>query len=222
MANAHTSLRHRNSCVNTHSGNSNLDNRDVLDANRENQEGMIGKTFEGNVFTVPQTKDMLTSVFDLSTRKSLFDIFTLSVMALQIILFLFLPTSTSRWLFLGLFTFFRLAYNCGLGLLLKMQSDKKILVNWAKKKKLFEKKDSKLSEFFKRELSSKMGDDYHFESVPVEFNTWLLFRELVDLILLNDFTSYTCFALANFNIPEHSSFIVHVLRWAGGLFLFLV
>ncbi|CAG8523447.1 3410_t:CDS:2, partial [Paraglomus occultum] len=57
-------------------------------------------------------------------------------------------------------------------------------------------------------------------SVPVEFNTWLLFRELVDLILLNDFTSYICFALANFNIPEHSSFIVHVLRWAGGLFLF--
>jgi len=53
------------------------------------------------VFIVPQTKDMLTSVFDPSARKSLFDIFTLSVMALQIILFLFLPTSTSRWLFVG-------------------------------------------------------------------------------------------------------------------------
>src|SRR6185436_13003930 len=87
------------------------------------------------VFIVPQTKDMLTSVFDPSTRKSLFDILTLSVMAFQITLFLFLPTSTSRWLFLGLFVFFRLAYNCGLGLLLKMQSDKQALVNWAKKKK---------------------------------------------------------------------------------------
>ena len=115
------------------------------------------------VFIVPQTKDMLTSVFDPSARKSLFDILTLSVMALQIILFLFLPTSTSRWLFLGLFIFFRLAYNFGLGLLLKMQSDKKALVNWVKRKKLFKKEGSELSEFFKRELSVKMGDDYHFE-----------------------------------------------------------
>jgi len=31
------------------------------------------------VFIVPQTKDMLTSVFDPSARKSLFDILTLSV-----------------------------------------------------------------------------------------------------------------------------------------------
>ncbi|CAG8545312.1 3933_t:CDS:2 [Paraglomus brasilianum] len=163
MADAHTTLRHRNSCVSTHSSNSDLGNGDALDANKESQQGVIGKTFEGGVFIVPQTKDMLTSVFDPSTRKSLFDILTLSVMALQIILFLFLPTSISRWLFLDLFIFFRLAYNCGLGLLLKMQSDKKVLVNWAKKKKLFEKKGGKLPEFFKRELSAKMGDDYDFE-----------------------------------------------------------
>jgi len=44
-----------------------------------------------------------------------------------------------------------------------MQSDKKVLVNWAKKKKIFEKKGGKLPEFFKRELSAKMGDDYDFE-----------------------------------------------------------
>ena len=48
-------------------------------------------------------------------------------------------------------------------MLLKTQSDKKALVNWAKKKKLFKKKGSELSEFFKRELSAKMGDDYNFE-----------------------------------------------------------
>ena len=44
-----------------------------------------------------------------------------------------------------------------------MQSDKKALVNWAKRKKIFKKEGSELSEFFKRELSVKMGDDYHFE-----------------------------------------------------------
>jgi phosphatidylethanolamine N-methyltransferase len=53
----------------------------------------------------------------------------------------------------------------------------------------------------------------------LEFNTWLLFRQLVDMILLNDFTSYMCFALANFSIPEGSGALINVLRWSGGLFL---
>ena len=49
MADAHTSLRHRSSCVSTQSSNSNLGNGD---ANKENQQGVIGKTFEGDGNTV--------------------------------------------------------------------------------------------------------------------------------------------------------------------------
>jgi len=52
MADAHTSLRHRSSCVSTQSSNPNLGNGDVVDANKENQQGVIGKTFEGDGNTV--------------------------------------------------------------------------------------------------------------------------------------------------------------------------
>jgi len=87
------------------------------------------------VFIVPQTKDMLTSVFDPSARKSLFDILTLSVRLSR----LSSSCSFRHQHHDGYFS----VYNFGLG--------------------LFKKEGSELSEFFKRELSVKMGDDYHFE-----------------------------------------------------------
>ncbi|CAG8481815.1 5290_t:CDS:10 [Gigaspora margarita] len=112
------------------------------------------------------------------------------------------------------------AYNVGLGLLLKYQSDRHGIISWVRRLKIFNKKEGgKLYNFFKEELSVKMGDDYNFDDVPLEFNTWLLFRQLVDLILLNDFTTYICFGLANFNIPENSGIIINILRWVGGLSL---
>jgi phosphatidylethanolamine N-methyltransferase len=64
-----------------------------------------------------------------------------------------------------------------------------------------------------------MGDDYDFEKVPVEYNTWLLFRRLVDLILVNDFVSYVLFAIAWIHFPEEHGWIVHTLRWTAGWIL---
>ncbi|CAG8636324.1 9439_t:CDS:2, partial [Diversispora eburnea] len=138
----------------------------------------------------------------------------------ETLLFFILPSSTKQWVFLFLFIFWRTAYDVGLGILLKNQSEKRNLVTLAKRAKIFDKeKGGKLRDFIKKELSIKMGDDYDFDTVPPEFNTWLLFRQLVDLILLNDFTTYAFFALSNFSIPENSGLIINILRWAGGLFL---
>lgn len=30
----------------------------------------------------------------------------------------------------------------------------------------------------------KMGEGYKWEDVPAEFNSWLMFRQLVDIVLL--------------------------------------
>ena len=61
-----------------------------------------------------------------------------------------------------------------------------------------------------------MGADYDITKVPVEYNTWLLFRRLVDLILVNDFVSYALFAVAWIHFPAGHGWIVHTLRWAAG------
>jgi phosphatidylethanolamine N-methyltransferase len=49
----------------------------------------------------------------------------------------------------------------------------------------------------------------------VEFNVWLLFRSLVDLILINDFATYCIFFLAFWEWPVEFGF-TDLLRYVGG------
>ncbi|KDE02615.1 hypothetical protein MVLG_06845 [Microbotryum lychnidis-dioicae p1A1 Lamole] len=71
------------------------------------------------------------------------------------------------------------------------------------------------------ELKAKMGADYAFDAVPIEFNVWIMFRHFVDVILLNDFLSYFFFALSFLQTPPGHSTAFHVLRWIGGVTLIL-
>ncbi|KAF9932021.1 phosphatidylethanolamine N-methyltransferase [Linnemannia zychae] len=187
---------------------------------KESAETAYGKTPNGTIFRVPVTKDMVTEIFDMSKRKSVFDVITLVVMGVQILLFFTLPTSLKRWLFLVLFVFWRVAYNAGLGYLLVMQSNRRGLVALAREKGIFDKtRRSPWYDWLKEELSCKMESDYDFETVPIEFNTWLLYRQLVDLILMNDFTTYVCFALSWCTFSTGTGFFSNLLRWIGGLLL---
>ncbi|KAI9307991.1 phospholipid methyltransferase-domain-containing protein [Cunninghamella echinulata] len=180
-----------------------------------------GKTPDGKVFRVPVTHEMVSNLLDPKKKKGFFDLLTLGIMAFEILLFFILPVRAKQFLFIGIFAFWRLAYNVGLGLLLKYQSDSRGLVRFAEKLSLFDK-DSKTYHWLKKELSLKMDDDYDFATAPIEYNTWLLYRQLVDVILMNDFTSYMCFALSWFNTSPQSSFILgDALRWCGGLFLII-
>ncbi|KAF9542338.1 phosphatidylethanolamine N-methyltransferase [Mortierella hygrophila] len=187
---------------------------------KESAETAYGKTPNGTIFRVPVTKDMVTEIFDMSKRKSVFDIITLVVMGVQVLLFLTLPTSIKKWLFLILFVFWRAGYNAGLGYLLKMQSHRRGLVALAREKGIFDKNSgSPWYDWLKDELTCKMESDYDFETAPIEFNTWLLYRQLVDLILMNDFTTYVCFALSWLTVPEGAGFFSNLLRWIGGFVL---
>ncbi|KAF9299164.1 phosphatidylethanolamine N-methyltransferase [Linnemannia elongata] len=187
---------------------------------KESAETAYGKTPNGTIFRVPVTKDMVTEIFDISKRKSVFDIITLVVMGVQVLLFLTLPTSIKKWLFLILFVFWRAGYNAGLGYLLKMQSNRRGLVALAREKGIFDKnRGSPWYDWLKDELTCKMESDYDFETAPIEFNTWLLYRQLVDLILMNDFTTYICFALSWLTVPEGAGFFSNLLRWIGGFVL---
>lgn len=104
---------------------------------------------------------MVATLLDPKQKKGFFDFLTLGIMAVQIGLFFLLPTVAKQFLFAGLFAFWRLSYNVGLGVLLKYQSDSRGLVRLAKKYKLFDQ-DSKTYHWMNRELSLKMGDDYDY------------------------------------------------------------
>ncbi|KAI8870875.1 hypothetical protein GQ42DRAFT_121624 [Ramicandelaber brevisporus] len=173
-------------------------------------------------FRVPQTMDMLHSLLSPTKSKTLFDVITLSVMAVPVLILLLAPATTFKSVVLGLmFGFWRLGYNAGLGWLLDRQSKHRLIVRWVRKLGLCDtekRKDSWLLTLIRSEMIRKMDPDYDFDAVPLEFNAWILFRQLVDLILMNDFTTYICFALSLFESPSGAS---SILRYLGGLSLIL-
>lgn len=122
-----------------------------------------------------------------------------------------------------IFVFWRLSYNLGIGWLLRKQSKHRTLTRWAKKSTIFgpasETTRPELRAFIKKELEKKIPRDYSFDTAPLEYNTWLVFRKLVDISLSCDFSSYIIFAAACGGRPSGEILIVTALRWAVGLAL---
>ncbi|KAI0744530.1 phosphatidylethanolamine N-methyltransferase [Earliella scabrosa] len=183
------------------------------------EEVVWGKTPGGEVFRVPTTHDVLT-LFHPGYPKSHIDLFNLALLGLQLVLFLTLPRSASRLFFFFYFAFWRAAYDVGLGWVLTKQSKRKWIVREVQRLGwLDEKRRPEVRQWIKRQLAGKMGKDYSFDELPLEYNTWLLFRQLVDIILLNDFLAYCMFAFSCFRVPEGLSVTVHLMRWIGGIAL---
>ncbi|KAL0952661.1 hypothetical protein HGRIS_006904 [Hohenbuehelia grisea] len=188
----------------------------------EGDEVVWGKTPGGEVFRVPTTYDVLTALFHPAYPKSHFDVLNLGLLGLQLVLFAVLPRNVGKWVFLAYFAFWRLAYDVGLGWVLTKQSQKKWIVREMQRLGwLDEKRQPKMRSWIRDQLKGKMGKDYSFDELPLEYNTWLLFRQLVDVILINDFLSYCMFAFTCFRIPQGLSLWTHILRWLGGIVLIM-
>ncbi|KAJ3099978.1 phosphatidylethanolamine N-methyltransferase [Phlyctochytrium planicorne] len=183
-----------------------------------------GRTFKGQVFQVPQTQDVFYALFYPSTPQSVFEWSILSILGLELALLLLGTTDANQIVFMNLFIFWRLMYNLGLGILLMLQSKHAFLVRWAKKLNIGGRQQRKRGpwiEFFVGELKKKIGlVDESFESLPAEFTTWILFRGLVDLIIVNDTACYLFFVWAHFDIPAQESLgWTDFLRYVAGSIL---
>uniref|UniRef100_A0A060THC6 Phosphatidylethanolamine N-methyltransferase n=1 Tax=Blastobotrys adeninivorans TaxID=409370 RepID=A0A060THC6_BLAAD len=184
---------------------------------------IYGKTPSGTVFAVPHTEDMVTNLLDPRVSKSISDIAIVSVLASYIALYLITPRSARIPVFLVMFGFWRLAYNAGIGLLLDGQSKTRMLTRLAQQYKLFDSSSKGwfVHDLIRKDLTAKMdSNEYDFYKAPLELNTWLLFRDLVDLILMSDFTCYMLLAVACSSATDHPWFIVFG-RWAAGISLFV-
>ena len=53
------------------------------------------------------------------------------------------------------------------------------------------------------------------QAVPTEYNSWLVFRGLVDIVLMNDFFSYMLFAWAFAEVPTSLTWVDALLYLAG-------
>lgn len=117
---------------------------------------------------------MVSNLLNPKQKKGVFDWITLGTMGIEIGLFFVLPVWAKRILFLFIFFFWRLAYNAGLGYLLKFQSDSRGLVRLAKKYQIFDRKANPTAyNWLQHQLSIKMGDDYDF-AVKISFIVFFL------------------------------------------------
>ncbi|UZJ56933.1 hypothetical protein CBS101457_006253 [Exobasidium rhododendri] len=190
---------------------------DTLKEETEYAEKVMGRTPDGTVFTVPHTPDMLTSIFAPNQPKTALDILTIISLTLQIVLYFVLSGATRRLFFVVYFAFWRGAYNGGLGFILKAQSEKRWIVKTIKKEGWLDvNRKPKAYSFIKHHLNMKMEKDYNFDAMPLEYNVWLMFRSIVDVILLNDFVAYSLFAFSCMRLPEGHGAVMHVVRWIVG------
>ncbi|KOS17741.1 Phosphatidylethanolamine N-methyltransferase [Escovopsis weberi] len=194
------------------------------DAGARPAQKTFGRTSDGTVFIVPDTDDMVSLLLDPRQPKNISDAVILAVLALHGLLAYLLPSAWKRPVCALVFLFWRAAYNIGIGLLLRSQSRQQSLVAWARRCALFQDPRTGhnprpwLYAFLRRELQAKMPrDDYDFDSAPLEYNTWLVFRRAVDLILMCDFTSYCLFAVVCAHTPTGEGIAVGVSRWALGI-----
>lgn len=125
--------------------------------------------------------------------------------------------------FLIYFAFWRSAYDFGFAWLLRQQSEQKYIVRTLRQLGWLDttsesggEQGREWAKWWKNELEMKMGEGYSWEALPAEYNSWLIFRQLVDIVLLNDFVAYSLFAWANLTFPASQGILTHILRWILG------
>lgn len=157
-----------------------------------------GITFDGETFSYPETNDMVKTLFDPTVHKSACELLIVALLIANSLVFYSVLNSQLRIrIFVAMYVFWRLSYNFGIGFLLNQQSNRFRLVRLSEKLGLFSK-DAK--SFWARcvqaEVKSQMGPSYSILAHPVAFNTWLIFRKVVDLILMEDFITFMCVFVA--------------------------
>jgi phosphatidylethanolamine N-methyltransferase len=168
---------------------------------------------------------MVSQLLDPRQPKNFSDVLVIGILALHMLAAYLLPAGWKRPVVAILFLCWRASYNIGIGVLLHIQSNHRRLITWARRYKLFENPKTGnnprpwLYKLLKRELEAKIPEDYEFEKAPIEYNTWLVFRRVVDLILMCDFTSYCLFAIVCGHTPNGEALLVGIGRWTLGITL---
>ncbi|EPY53592.1 phosphatidylethanolamine N-methyltransferase Cho2 [Schizosaccharomyces cryophilus OY26] len=181
-----------------------------------------GLTPSGETFALPHEQENRRSILetiDPRVPKTPWDWVVIGSILSQVALYLFTRGNTRRVLLMACFFFWRMSYDIGIGFLLHSQSNDRKVVEWVNKLGFLDKKKNpKLYEMTKHQLVSKMDPSYNFEKSPIEFNSWLVFRHFVDLILMCDFCSYVLMAFA-WTCWPNMNFLLHMLRFFGGIAL---
>ena len=183
-------------------------------------ELVLGRTPDGQLFRVVETRDMVKSVFHPQHPKTLLDLVLLGLLLFQVFLYCILTREQAQIFFLVYFAIWRITYNGGLGYILTKQSQTRWIVRFVERRGWLDaKKAPRMHAWIHSFYKTKLGAAYDMTCMPNEFNVWILFRSLVDVILLNDVTAYALFSLSHVQGLGNYGVLLFVVRWCIGLLL---
>jgi len=177
----------------------------------------VGFTAAGVKFHVPETLNT-TEIF-LPHNLSIGSGFSLLCFLTAAYLTFF--GGFSKWLNVFIFFFWRTSYDLGLGLILRAQSERQWFLRgylrvyarggWVA---------SLLDHLAVMQLPSEVRASTPVTSYPQEFRAWLVYKNLVNVILVNDGLTYLLLGYKCFLLPDSISLLV-VGQYAVGIFLCL-
>lgn len=92
--------------------------------------------------------------------------------------------------YISIFLFWRLAYNLGLAILLRRQSNNNSVTTW------IESRSPAAQSLLNWACAASVPAPYHWGKLPPAFNAWVAFRALCTVILANDGLSYFVLCVA--------------------------
>ncbi|KAJ3325351.1 phosphatidylethanolamine N-methyltransferase [Boothiomyces sp. JEL0866] len=163
-----------------------------MDTEQEEQTFFQGIRFvDGSIFYFPS----FTKEFKL-VRPTDLELLTIALLIFQI-----LQMNSSKYLLLGSFIFWRVLLVFGLGFVLLQQSKHASIIRFMAYCGLGrnpKKPRSEWANYWIRQITLYMenntGFEYDYVSMPIEFNSWVLFRQVAFLLISNDLLAYCLFA----------------------------
>ena len=181
-----------------------------------------GFTDEGERFVVPETLDTIATL--LPANWSLTSLLALALLAANALCIAL--AGWSKWPHVAYFLFFRLSYDVGLGALLRAQSERKAFTRW------YDRRLQAvggvysahwLARLFHHLAASQIAyspsqPPVDVDRLPTAFRAWLVYKNLVNVILINDGLNYLLLGIKCFHLPAQLTALV-LLQYAVGVFL---
>lgn len=186
------------------------------DEKPDNDVTALGILPGGMKFLVPESLSVMRAMVDPRSLAALgTQIWLLTIVITSITYFYFYWNGYVGRTFLTLqFVFWRLAYNVGIGAILHSQSKHR----WFEHvfEKYFASNPFAVSSLEKSVVfrDPKMPP-YQMKNFPTQFNAWMAFRFIVNIILANDLAAYVIIVLINWKSPDWSSWTDYLLYFAG-------
>ena len=177
----------------------------------------VGVLPSGERFAVPELMSVFTGQVDPRSYRSPFTwVWVGSYVLTFCTIFFYFSGYVGKWFFCVQFAFWRLWYNVGLGLMLRRQSEQKAFLDWYKR-------TIKPSAYWTDILrsatifASPKAEAYSPAKFPDEFNAWVVYRGIVNVILANDLSSYVALVIVCWEKPEFLASPLDIFGYLFGL-----